>query len=200
MNILLFFTANAPSPSPTITLSLTDTIAVLGCITGIISLFLHFRQIWKERFSLKIHFCNDCFAFDGPPEYEPYLCEHNAFLHIRIENYSALPITIFAIKIVIDGKNVNFRNFKIPPFTLPEIFNSAKTKSVEEHTISSDTQLTFPLRLDSYDARIGHIIIQNCPYTDKESHKVTLTLKTAKGEQKQTSKIWKNRLYLHEKD
>lgn len=104
-------------------ITITDITALIGCITGCISLAINLRKLWTERFSLKIHFFKQDNLFFKKLTYSSCITELQGLLHVRFENRSSLPLTIHTILIFIDGNKVSFKKSHNPPLKLTTVLN-----------------------------------------------------------------------------
>lgn len=163
--------------------------AYIGCATGLASLIITLRQIWLERFKLKIEFHeNENLYFDKLESYKTYRTNLQGVLRVRFINRSALPLTIYSMTVYIDGQGANVETFKDDAIKLCTYINpDGDTELIE---IPMDTQVTLPLRLDVYDVFEGFIFLPFYPDTDKASQLVKLTVKTSKGTRSKHSRIW----------
>lgn len=170
-------------------MTFTDVAALLGCITGTVSLVVSLRQLWMERFSLKIHFYEDNnLYFDRLDVCKSYKTQLQGLLCIQLENRSALPVTIHTIQIFIDGIEVSFQRF--PESTLTLISDLTQDGGKRWVNYSMNQQITLPLRLDAFDAYKGFIFLPHYPFTEKLCQSVKLRLETTKGHKTKFSRIW----------
>ena len=168
-------------------ITITDITALIGCITGCVSLAINLRKLWTERFSLKIHFFRKDNLYFEKLKYSSCITELQGLLHVRFENRSSLPLTIHTILIFIDGSKVSFKKFNNPPLKLTTIFKPDGGERWIEY--SMDKQISEPLRLEAYDAYDGYLFLPHYPSTSKTSQVVRMRLETTKGKKTRFSKI-----------
>lgn len=180
-------------------LTFTDIIALLGCITGFISLTLSIRQVWLERFKLKIHFFeNENMYFDRLECCKNYRTKLQGVIRVRFENRSATPVTIFSLILSIDNTPVSTRTFEGNSFCITTYVHS--DEKIESLEIPMDKQINLPLRLEPFDAYEGFIFIPFYPFTEKQCQLVKLQVKTTKGKRSKLSKIWCQQLIVDDGD
>lgn len=167
----------------------TSASIYIGAITGIASLLLHFKQLWTERFALKIHFFeNENMYFDKLDCCKNYRTKFQGISHVRFVNKSATPLTIYAMKMFVNGSEVSIEKFNETSFRLCSYLGSHNESEILE--ISMKNQIALPLRLEAYDSCDGMVFIPFFPSTDKLSLSIKLRVETAKGTRTKTSTIW----------
>lgn len=161
----------------------------IGAVTGVVSLFLHFRQLWTERFALKIYFYeNENIFFDRLASYKNYRTKFQGVAHVRFVNKSATPLTIYAMTLFVNGQKVSTEIFKDPFFSLTDYLGADGHQEFTNY--SMEKQINLPLRLEAYDSYDGMIFIPHFPSTDDISQSIKLRVETPKGSRTKFSTIW----------
>lgn len=176
-------------PSQLNSFSLTDLVAFIGCITGIVSLIISLRQVWLERFSLKIYFieADNCF-FDCLHEDHKRRTHLQGILHIRFSNHSSTPLTIYSIHIWINNNKVRPDHFDRKSFSITSYMDAYDNREILEFPM--DKQISLPLRLEPYDAQEGYVFLPFFPDSDAVSEPVKVLIETTKGRRVKHSRIW----------
>ncbi len=168
---------------PAMNFDVTILIAIIGCVTGCISLLISLFSLWKERYCLKIHFLeSESFYFDSITQ-KKFTSPHQAIIHMIIRNKSTSPITVFDSYIVVNGKYTRFEEYvdsndiRIPQKhpTLSSNLIAPKFYTV----IPMDKQFSLPLRLEARDAAEFIGFIPYFPTDNIDTIKVTVVLKPA---------------------
>lgn len=166
-----------------------SVIDIINCSIALWALVISLRQVWLERFKLKIDFFeNENLFFDKLECYKDHKTKLQGIIRVRFVNRSALPVTIFSMKLFIDNTPVSTRVFEKESFTLTTYLHA--DGSYEYAQFPMKQQISIPLRIDSYDAVEGYVFIPFYPDTDKASQSVKLRIETAKGSRTERSRIW----------
>lgn len=179
-------------------MNITDATALLGCITGFISLAISLRSVWLERFSLKISFYEyENMFFNKLPDSN---CKTNlqGIIRVRFVNKSSTPITIYSIKLEVAQQSVTHRTFDGSFITLTTYcYEDGASEYIE---VPMNKQITLPIRLESYDSVEGYIFIPFFPDTNDVSQSLKLRAETTKGVREARSRIWDNRPLIEDGD
>ena len=141
--------------------NLTIILSIIGCITGICSLFIVFYQfiLTTPRIKLELNDRFRSYFFDTKSfNITSYETDYSASINIKISNLSSYPLTIGHIYVK-HKKLISYHNndFKFQP-------KQIKTGENSYTYYNPDKILTLPLRLDSFDTITGSIRI---PFADK---------------------------------
>lgn len=166
------------------TIGLTEIIALIGCITGCLSLAVNLYKLWKERYCLKIRFVeSECIFFDSITD-KNYSTNKQALIHMIICNKSVNPLTIHDAYLKIGNHYFRFEKFTErndlrllqKHYPLPNNLIDPKSYAV----FPMDKQFSAPLRLQTYDSFEGYGFIPSLPYDCGNKIKMSIIFKTAK--------------------
>lgn len=177
----------------------TNIPALVGCVTGIISLLISLRAVWTERFKLKISFFeNENMYFDRLECCKANRTNLQGIVHIRLLNCSATPITIYSLKLFIDGTPVRIEKFDGDSFRITTcLYPDGTSESIE---VPMNRQVIPPVRLEAYAAEEGYVFIPFYPDTEKICQKIKIKVKTTKGSRNKHSRIWIQKTIIDDGD
>lgn len=173
-------------------ISVTDMVSIIIGITGLlISLFVLFRSIWTDRFTIKvfqdyngdqsafIETYDGCFASDDEPDGRPKLT-NIALARITISNNSSLPVSI--VKFSLEGDYaVDFASHSYTE----DFFLITHAENCYAHFGFPDKPLVYlnPIfKLEPYETKQGYISFKVYCLEDfktKQEHK--LAVHTSRG-------------------
>lgn len=155
---------------------ITNIVAIIGCITGVISLTLNLIRSWNERFDVRVHFYEpENMFFNRLHGYGSYHTDYQGIVRVRFENRSSDPITVFSATLSADGQPVFIREYE--GLSKKILLNLGDHHSGE---ISLEREIHLPLRIDSYDAVEGYMFIPFFPTISKDIAPLTLSVQTTK--------------------
>lgn len=174
--------------TPTAVIGFTEAIALIGCITGCISLAISLRDVWTQRFALKIEFHErENMFFSKLPSQKEIHTVLQGVIRLRLINNSSTPFTAYSCTASVDRKNAIVRPAGIPTFCLlTHKYADGRSAYIE---VNMDKQLVFPLRIEPYDAVEGYLFMPFYPDTEKNKQTITITIATAKGKKSAKSVI-----------
>lgn len=179
------------------------------CITAsiaIISLLLSFASYWKSKPKIKIEITDkkwDCFFGYAGIEYSDTLSmNHICGAKVNIINNSPVKITINSINMIIDKEKLRYimkdnRVWNSVFFYFKDENNKWITDGAE---ISYQADgLSFPFKIDSYDAITAYVLFYHFPTKYKNKHKGIIEMNTAIGKiRKKVNLVEYNCDYEHE--
>lgn len=181
-------------------MTLTDIIALIGCLTGCCSLILSFSNYLKGRTNLKIKFPDEMpsFYFDKLYNHWHVVTDKQAIIGIRFINKSREPITIYSVETLINDdkywiyeygedtitNDVDDMNSSF--FTLPSLKRHGRV--LESIQIDMRKQISLPIRLDPYGTKDGFMFYKFFP-TNPKSIKIKFIFYTSRGKKKESFEI-----------
>ncbi len=170
-----------------IKLSTSDTLAAIGCATGLVSLTITIIQLWKSKPKLKFEFSKDSCYFEKLPSMANCVGTHQALVRMTAINKSSSPITIYKIKIVSNGKHITWISPRSDKIELIEKVSpfSEDTRCTKFHTSS---KYDLPKTIEPYGVFDGFIFL---PHLDAPNDKIRLKLKVST-----TSKTFKTKVNI----
>ena len=158
-------------------LSFTQVIAIIGCITGIISLTLNLIRAWNERFDVRVSFFEpENMFFHRLSLYSNYQTEYHGLLRVRFENRSSSPITVFSASASVNGEPLHIRKYQ---GGLSKAF-TVSLDGNEVREIPMDKEILLPIRIDSYDAAEGYMFIPFFPSLNDDTVSLKFSINTTK--------------------
>lgn len=150
----------------TTTLSITDIVAIIGCITGCASLIISFYRARFESGRLTVRTSKyHNFFFDKLPECKNH-SKYHAVIWIEIVNDAPHPTTIYEMDIKLsDGHYIPFECpvSEIVLETLPKDGVSIKT------SVNMENHLTLPLTIEPFKVYQGYIFLKCFPFVVKNT-------------------------------
>ena len=158
-------------------MSFTQVIALIGCITGIISLSLGLIRSWNERFYIRVSFIEaENMFFHRLSRYSNYQTEYQGLLRVRFENRSSSPVTVFSASASVNGEALHIQEYQ-GGLGRSFILSLDEKKSRE---ILMDKELLLPIRIDSYDAVEGYMFISFFPSISDDTAPLKFSINTTK--------------------
>lgn len=177
----------------------TETIALIGCITGVASLLIAFYKSLGERMRLKI-IVNPKVSlwFDKIELYKTCKTTYQGLIDIRIINKSSEPLTIYDLNLHHGNEKLNWRKFEYNSFKLLETVTDDRHYTELEFTITEafDT----PLNLKPHDAFHGQIFLPFLPDEITDNYKIIAIFKTTKRSKLKFIKLKQFRRKIYCKD
>lgn len=122
---------------------ITLIIAIVGAITGIVSLLIQFNEYRKSNVKLIVEIDDrKSFYTTGSKNYK---CEFFGVISLKISNCSSLPITIDEVSISCESKTLRYFNKKI------EVDKKHNYSENSYSEIKLYEQRELPLRIECYD-------------------------------------------------
>lgn len=181
-------------------MSLTEVVAIIGCITGCCSLVLSFINFLRGRTNLKIEFPQDeyhSFYFNKLYNHWHVVTDKQAIIGIKFINKSREPITIASIDTTINNKKYWIYKYGIDTITNPVEdmdedsivlpMTSSNDNDSEKLRIDMRKQISTPLRLESYGIEEGYLFYNYFPNL-KSTIKIEMEIKTSRGKKK--TSLW----------
>lgn len=158
-------------------MSFTQVIALIGCITGIMSLSLNLVRSWNERFYVRVSFFEpENLFFHRLSRFSNYHTEYQGLLRVRFENRSSSPVTVFSVSASVNGEALHFQEYQ-GGLSRSFILSLGKNESRE---IPMDKELLLPIRIDSYDAVEGYLFIPFFPSFIEDTVPLKFSVNTTK--------------------
>lgn len=158
-------------------MSFTQIIALIGCITGIVSLSLNLIRSWNERFYVRVSFFeHENMFFHRLSRFSDYQTEYQGLLRVRFENRSSSPVTVFSASASVNGKTLHFQEYQ---GGLSKSFILSLDKN-EYREIPMDKELLLPIRVDSYDAVEGYMFVPFFPSISDDTAPLKFSINTTK--------------------
>lgn len=167
-----------------LTLDLTQTIALIGCITGCLGLVINLYRLYRERYCLKIGFFKPECIFFGPITAKTYSSKYQGLIHMEICNKSVNPITIHDAYLAVGKHYSRFEKYdesdsiKLLQKNVPPVKHLLNPKSYVSFPMNK--QFEAPLRLQAFDSFEGYGFIPYFPYEKEDPLKIYVIFKTAK--------------------
>ncbi|MCD7998964.1 MAG: hypothetical protein LUH21_17220 [Clostridiales bacterium] len=165
-------------------ITVTQIIAIIGCVTGCISLGITIFRFLSEQFKLKIKFSKtEDYFFERLKSFPNYNTKYQAAIRVEFINSSSYPLTIIDI---IGEVNKTFIRFQEYPESQLRILKSTNKPNVnlfdpEEYLVlPMDKQIILPLRLQPFDAYEGYMFFPFFPDIESEAATVILHIRTAR--------------------
>ena len=170
-----------------IKLNTSDTLAAIGCATGLVSLTLTIIQLWKSKPKLKFEFPkNNCY-FEKLPSMDNCLGTHQALVEMTSINKSSSPITIYKIKITSNGEPITWitpRSDKIELIEKINLFN----KDMRTTKFYTSSKYSLPKTIEPYGVFEGFIFLPHL-YTPTDDVNLKIEVFT-------TSKTFKTKISI----
>lgn len=177
----------------------TETIALIGCITGIASLIISFYKVLGERMRLKIIYNQKTSLwFDKLELYKSCNTKYQGLIDIHIINKSANPITIFKLDLYLGKEKLTTRKFEYDSFKLLETVKDEWHYTEIEFNMAS--KFDTPLKLEPYCAFHGQIFLPFLPDDISETAKIIAIFKTTKRTKIKFFKLKHFRKQIYYKD
>lgn len=162
--------------------------ALIGCITGCMSIAFNIYKILTEqgRLIFQIPYTDNNYFF--LKVCKSYLSRYQSAVFVRIINKSTFAATIFDIEAEIEGQL-----YKPVPFIDDKIQLSNGETFLAERSIELDMteQITVPHTIQPFGVFQGFLFFPFFPDTSNECLKVSITIKTSRGQKSASSKIYK---------
>lgn len=165
-------------------ITFSDTLSLIGCVTGCLGFFISLFSLWKERYCLKIEYLpEESFFFDAVTV-KKYLSKKQAIIHLTFRNKSVSPITIHDAYAMVDNHYTRFEVYSdSPSIDLPAPNHPDKGPYlINKSTFTSipmDKQFELSMRLDARDSKEFIAFIPYFPCPEAETLEIIMVLKTA---------------------
>lgn len=183
-------------------MTLTQIVALIGCITGCCSLVLSLLNFLRGKTNLKIEFPQEdypSFYFDKLYNHWHVVTDKQAIVGIRFINKSRDPITISSIVTTINNKKYWIYKYGIDTITDPVDdmdensiilpLRRSNGHTIECLNIDMREQLSMPIRLESYGIGEGYLFYKFFPNMNS-TIKIEMEINTSRGKKK--ASLWIN--------
>lgn len=159
-------------------MELSIILSIIGCITGVTGLLLHFYKFLSERAKIIINFKkSELLFFDKLDSYESYNTTSHCLIYMTTINKSSLPVTIYSIEASCNGKSLYFDKYCSDKLRLLHSINKDGTTSV---CIDLANQYHLPLKLEPYSVYQGHLFIAFFIDSSNKTETIDLIIKTSR--------------------
>ena len=157
------------------TLSVTDIVAIIGCITGCASLFISFYKLLAEKGSFRVktnRYHNKYFR--RLPE-SNFFTKYQAMIYVELINATPNPITIYDIDLRIKGNHHS--PHKCPTNTI--ILTQQQPNNITTRTQTDmSNSLTAPYTIEPFHVYTGYMFIPHIHHEIASSEYFLMTLRT----------------------
>lgn len=156
-------------------LTVTDIVAIIGCVTGCISFAICAEQRFRQRFFLKV--CSQQNYYFSPTV-EKYESRCQAIINLQIHNKSADPVTVTYIDPFIGKYMLRWRILDDKELTIHPYDNDAECAKIGN---LDKAQPIIPIRIDAYDAKELLLFFPDFPICESDYVPVKLKIGTTRG-------------------
>lgn len=165
-------------------ITVTQIIAIIGCVTGCVSLGITILRFFSEQFKLKIKFSKtEDYFFKRLKAYPNFDTKYQAAIRVEFINSSSYPLTIIDIIGEVNGTFIRFQEYPESQLKLLKSTNKPNVNLVdpEEYIVlPMDKQIALPLRLQPFDAYEGYMFFPFFPDVESDTVTVVFRIRTAR--------------------
>ncbi len=167
-------------------ITVTDIVAIIGCITGCASLLINFYKLISEKG--KVHIKTNKFYneyFERLPE-SKQLTKYQAMIYVEIVNSTPNPITIYDVDILLRDGHYSPDPCPVKEIELSQIqYGRATVSSIT----NMENVLITPYTIEPFHVFNDYIFLVNFLINPKETEWFFMTLRTTNGTKRLVGKI-----------
>lgn len=173
-------------------MEITNIIALIGCITGVLGFGLSLIIYFGGMAKFKIEFPADCpsFFFKKLQNYWYTITEKQAIIYIRFINNSNNPLTIYDIQTFVKNEELHFTEYGTETINNPTEDTYSDKIIIEDRTTEGkliggevfdmNNQIKLPLTIPPYGVNEGYMFYQFFPDISTKSVTVNFKVKTSR--------------------
>lgn len=183
-------------------MKITDIVALIGCVTGVLGLGLSLLIYFEGMAKFKIEFPTDFpnLFFKKLKNYSYTITEKHAIIYIRFINNSNKPLTIYDIQSFVKNEELHFTEYG------PETINNPSDDSLTDKIVLEDRllsgeligetdidmkkQISLPLTIPPYGVNEGYMFYQFFPNIITNSVTVNFKVKTSRKSKTSKTEVY----------